>query len=193
MAGGMNLRVIAQLNRLASESFLDSIALPEELEDKRVGGDPLSVGPIDVRYSRLIFIPVLIILIGVPLVLGWRLLPNGLIWWADSRRRRTVELKIYDGNNDPNGDYARRIPATSRHTLNYDRKLTLQVNGQDILARKFRVKRDLTPDVVSATLEYSWQNDADARTYTTILIKGKAQRLKGLTSGDILASLDIQP
>lgn len=193
MAGGMNLRVIAQPNRIASESFLDSIALPEEFEDKRVSGDPLTVGPIDVNYSRLIFIPVLLVLIGVPLFLGWRLLPNGLIWWADSRRRRTVELKIYDGNNDPNGDYARRIPATSRHTLNYDRKLTLQVNGQDILARKFRVKRDLAPDVVSATLEYSWQNDADARTYTTILIKGKAQRLKGLTSGDILASLDIQP
>ena len=193
MPGVMNLRVIAQPKRLSSENFLDSITLPEEIEDKRVGGDPLTVGPIDVRYSRLLLIPAVLILVCVPLLLLWRLFPNSLVWWADARRRRRVELKIYDGNNDPNGDYAKRLPATSRQNFNYDRKLTLQVNGQDILAKKFRVKRELASDVVSATLEYSWQNDADARTYTTMLIKGKAQRLKGLPSGDFLASLDIQP
>lgn len=193
MPGVMNLRVVAQPKRLSSENYLDSIMLPEEIEDKRVGGDPLTVGPIGVRYSWLIFIPVALILFGIPLLLLWRLLPNSLIWWADSRRRRTVELKIYDGNNDPNGDYAKRLPATSRQSFNYDRKLTIQVNGEDVLASKFRIKRDLAADVVTATLEYSWQNDADARTYTTMLIKGKAQRLKGLPSGDFLASLDIHP
>jgi hypothetical protein len=193
MPGTMNLRVVAQPKRLASDQYLDSITLPEEIEDKRVGGDPLTVGPIDVRYSWLVFITAALLLACVPLLLLWRLLPSSLIWWADSRRRRTVELKIYDGNNDPNGDYAKRLPATSRQSFNYDRKVTIQVNGQDVLARKFRVKRELASDVVTATLEYSWQNDADARTYTTMLMKGKAQRLKGLPSGDFLASLDIHP
>lgn len=191
--GALNLRVTAQPGRMAPDTFLDSIELPAEVEEKRVGGDPLTVGPIDVRYSWLVFVPALLALVIIPLLLAWRLLPNGLIWWADARRRRTVELKIYDGNIDPNGDYAKRLPATSRQSFNYDRKLTLQVNGQDYLAKKLRVKRDLAPDAVSATLEYSWQADADARTYTTMLTKGKAQRLKGLPSGDILASLDINP
>lgn len=191
--GALNLRVVAQPSRMAPDAFLDSVELPAEAEEKRVGGDPLTVGPIDVRYSWLVFIPVLLALVLVPASLAWRLLPNGLIWWADSRRHRTVELKIYDGNSDPNGDYAKRLRATSRQSFNYDRKLTLQINGQDYLAKKLRVKRDLAPDVVGATLEYSWQADADARTYTTMLVKGKAQRLRGLPSGDILASLDVNP
>lgn len=192
-SGKLNLRVIAQPERMAAEHFLDSVYLPQEIEDKRVGGDPLTVGAIDVSYPWWLLLLAVLVLVSIPLALLWRLLPSGLVWFADLRRRRTVELKIYDGNNDPNGDYAKRLPATSRQSFNYDRKLTLQVDGQDVLAKKFRVKRGVTPDVVTATLEYSWQNDPDARTYITMLVKGKAQKLKGLSSGDILASLDINP
>lgn len=189
--GELSLRVIAQPDRLGGEQFLDSVALPEGAEGLRVGGDPLSVGPLDVRYSWLALAPAALLPLAALLLLAWRLLPGGLVWWADSRRRRTVELKIYDGNDDPNGDYARRLPITARQSLNYDRKLTLQVDGEDVLAKKFRVRRDFSPDSVTATLEYSWQNDPDARTYTLMLVRGRPQRLKGLPSGDILASLDI--
>lgn len=189
--GELSVRVAAQPDRMGSDRFLDSIALPAEAEGKRIGADRLAVGPLDVRYSWLVLGPAVALLVGAPLLLALWLLPRGLIWWADTRRRRTVDIKIYDGNNDPNGDYAKRLPLTARQTLNYDRRLTLQIDGEDVLAKKFRVKRDLAADSVTATLEYSWQNDPEARTYTVMLVKGRAQRLKGLSSGDILASLDL--
>jgi len=45
---------------------------------------------------------------------------------------------------------------------------------------------------VHARLEYGWQNESK-QTYTVLLTKGKAQRLKGLPSGDVLVSLDTVP
>lgn len=190
--GRLNLRVSAQPERMGAESFLDGIDLPEGAEALRVGSDPLSVGPLDVRYSWLLLAPALLALLAAPLALVWWLFPNSLVWWIDARKNRVVELKIYDGNEDPNGDYAKRLPAGSWKNFNYDRKVRIPVDGQDVLARKFRLSRVADPDVVHAQLEYGWQNEPK-QTYTVMLTKGKAQRLKGLPSGDILVSLHTVP
>ena len=190
--GHLSLRVNAQTERLGAESFLDGIDLPEGAEALRIGSDPLTVGPVGVRYSWLLLVPALLLLLAVPLALAAWLFPNSLVWWIDARKRRTVELKIYDGNEDPNGDYAKRLPAGSWKNFKYDRKVSIPVNGQEVLARKFRVSRVADPDVVHAQLEYGWQNEPK-QTYTVLLTKGKAQRLKGLPSGDVLVSLDTVP
>ena len=187
-SGEMNIRVNAEPGRMGRSQFLDSIELPAEAVSKHVGGHPLSVGPLPVAYSRIILILALLIpLLLVGFMVAW-LAPNGMVWWADSRRRRVVELKIYDANEDPNGDYARKYPLTSRRKFKFDRKITVRIGDQEIVARRFRVIRDVASDVVMAQIEYAWQSEKGTP-HRLQLTKGKALRLKGLPSNDILISL----
>jgi hypothetical protein len=172
------------------KTFLDSIVLPEEAESKRIGGDPMTVGPIDVRYSRWILGGVLfmlaVIMVALVLFLVWGVLPGVLMWWIDSSRRRLVELKLYDGDLDPAGDSAQKYRAGRWNKFKYDRQVSVSVNGENVVASTFRVKRILSPDDVRAEVEYCWQNDPAKTTYRSIITKGRAERLKGLSSGYVL-------
>lgn len=190
----INFRVVAQSDRLTGDNFLDSLQLPPEADSKRVGSDPLTVGPIDAKYALMVLLAIWLVLVLILLFGLWlgfmRLLPGMLIWRADSSRRRTVELKIYNGDDDPNGDFAKKYPAGAWERFKYDQKIILSVDGQECVAKKFRVRRLLSPDQVLAQVQYSWQNDPDKKEYTVLLRKGKAERLRGLPSGEYLLSLD---
>jgi len=189
-AGQTAVRVIPQADRMPPKTFLDSIVLPEEAESKRIGGDPMTVGPIDVRYSRWILGGVLfmlaVIMVALVLFLVWGVLPGVLMWWIDSSRRRLVELKLYDGDLDPAGDSAQKYRAGRWNKFKYDRQVSVSVNGENVVASTFRVKRILSPDDVRAEVEYCWQNDPAKTTYRSIITKGRAERLKGLSSGYVL-------
>lgn len=189
-SGQLAIRVIAQPDRMPAKSFLDSIALAEDAESKRVGGDPMTVGPVDVSYSRWVLGGMLLVvfLIGLALIffLLRGVLPGLLMWWIDSSRRRMVELKLYDGDLDPAGDSAQKYPAGKWNKFNYDRQIRVSVNGEDVVATLFRVKRVLSPDDVRAEVEYSWQNDPQKKTHKSIVTKGRAERLKGLSGGYLL-------
>jgi hypothetical protein len=189
-SGQLGIRVIAQPDRMPAKNFLDSIALAEDAESKRVGGDPMTVGPIDVRYSRWVLGGTLLIvfLTGLALIffLMRGVLPGLLMWWIDSSRRRMVELKLYDGDLDPAGDDAQKYPAGKWNKFNYDRQISVFVNGEGVVATIFRVKRVLSPDDVRAEVEYSWQNDPQKKIHKSIVTKGRAERLKGLSGGYLL-------
>lgn len=189
-SGQLSIRVIAQPDRMAATNYLDSIALAEDAETKRVGSDAMTVGPIDVRYSRLILGGGLLVVFLMALVLVVFLmrviLPGLLMWWIDSSRRRLVELSLYDGNLDPAGDSAQKYPAGKWNKFNYDRQIRVSVNGEDMVATVFRVTRVLSPDDVRAEVEYRWQNDPQKKTHKSIVTKGRAERLKGLSGGYLL-------
>jgi hypothetical protein len=189
-AGQMFVRVIAQPDRMPAKTFLDSIALPPEAESKRIGGDPFTVGPVDLRYSRLLTagVVMLVVLLAATLVAFFavRVLPGLLMWWIDSSRRRLVELKLYDGDLDPAGDAAQKYQVGKWHKFKYDRQISVPVNGENVVATFFRVKRVLSPDDVRAEVEYSWQNDPEKKTHRSIVRKGRAERLKGLSGGYVL-------
>ena len=187
-AGQIAVRVIPQPDRMPPKTFLDSIALPEEAESKRIGGDPLTVGPIDIRYSRWLLggVVLLMTLLALSLVLFlvFSLLPGVLMWWID--RRRLVELKLYDGDLDPAGDSAQKYRAGRWNKFKYDRQISIPVNGENVVATTFRVKRILSPDDVRVEIEYCWQNDPQKKTHKSIVTKGRAERLKGLSGGYLL-------
>ncbi|HEX7333456.1 MAG TPA: VWA domain-containing protein [Pyrinomonadaceae bacterium] len=187
-AGQIAVRVIPQPDRMPPKTFLDSIVLPDEAESKRIGGDPMTVGPIDVRYSQWLLGGVVLllalILVALVLFLVWDVVPGVLMWWID--RRRLVELKLYDGDLDPAGDSAQKYRAGRWDKFKYDRQISIPVNGENVVATTFRIKRVLSPDDVRAEVEYCWQNDPQKRTHKSIVTKGRAERLKGLSGGYVL-------
>jgi hypothetical protein len=187
-AGQIAIRVIPQPDRMPPKTFLDSIALPDEAESKRIGGDPMTVGPIDVRYSQWLLGAVVLLLalmlVAMVLFLVWGVVPGVLMWWID--RRRLVELKLYDGDLDPAGDSAQKYQAGRWDKFKYDRQISIPVNGENVVATTFRIKRVLSPDDIRAEVEYCWQNDPQKRTHKSIVTKGRAERLKGLSGGYVL-------
>jgi hypothetical protein len=199
-AGQMNLRVAAQPNRMnAASNYLDSIQLPPEAESNRIGGDPMTAGPLNVRYSLLLLAPLallaLLALAGGAWFAARGVLPGLWVWWADASRNRTVMLKLYDGDLDPAGESAKKLQAGRWHQFKYDRQVSIQVNGDQVVAERFRVKRPLSPDV-RVILEYSWQNDPAKKMHRTIVSRVKAERLKGKDGeaylGGYLVGLDVK-
>ncbi|MDQ3802321.1 MAG: VWA domain-containing protein [Acidobacteriota bacterium] len=194
--GQLDLRVAARDDRLPADSYLDAIDLPLTSPNRRIGGDPLTVGGIEIRYSWWVLGPLLLLGLAAPaLALSWllrRLVPGLMFWWVDSSRGRRVELKIYDGNDDPAGDFAKRLPLNAGRRFNYDRQISLQVNGDEFVASKFRVMRDWSPDLVSVQIDYAWNSKPREPMPTLRVTKGRPQRLKGLPSGDYVVSLDVK-
>ena len=132
-------------------------------------------------------------LLGLALwgVLG-RLVPRLVFWWIDTRRGRRVELKIYDGNDDPSGDFAKRLSLNGGQKFNYDRQISLQVNGDEVVASKFRIMRDWKPDMVSVQIDYAWNAKPGEPMPKLHVAKGRPQRLKGLPGGDYVVALDVK-
>lgn len=195
--GQIYLRVLPQPGRMGEDQFLDSVALPVEAESKRVGDDPLTIGAIDVRYSLWVMLAAvaaaLVVVALAALFLARRVLPNLALWWIDVSRRRLVQLKLYDGDTDPTGDGAKKYPAGRRRAFNYDREVSVSVNGQNYVATQFRIRRTLSPDDVRAEVEYVWQNDPQQKVYRSIVTKNRVERLKGLPGGGYLLRLEVKP
>lgn len=195
-AGRLDLRVVAQDARLPADSYLDAIDIPLTSPIQRIGGDPLTIGGVEVNYSRWLLVLLLLVALSLVALLLWgllrRLVPGLVFWWSDASRGRRVELKIYDGNDDPTGDFARRLPLNGGQRFNYDRQISLQVNGDEVVAIKFRIMRDWRPDMVSVQIDYAWNANPGQPMPKLRVAKGRPQRLKGLTGGDYVVALDVK-
>ena len=191
--GRVSLQVVAQPNRVQAGSYLDSIHLPVAAEDLRMGGDPLTVGPLKQRFSRWILWPLalvaLLLLLGIVLVLTRRLLPRILISVADRVKRRTVVVKVFNGDNDPEGDYAKKLNATGGYQFKYDRNVTVTVDGTDYIATEFRLRRLPSFNRVEVEVQYRWQHEPKP-VYRARLRKGRVERLKGLPQAEYAISLE---
>jgi hypothetical protein len=193
--GRVNLRLTEQPGRITSGNYLDSIQLSEDAEEQRIGGDPLALA-LKVRFSWLILGPLLLValaLLGGGLFLfGKWALPKGVIWAADRRKGRTVTVKIYDADSDPEGHYGKKFPITGSDQFNFDRAYSVSTDERDYIAVKLRIKRAPLVDRVEAEAVYSWDNDPK-KSYTVRLRKGKVDRLKGLPRSDHAISLEEKP
>jgi hypothetical protein len=196
MSNHLYFRVTAQPNRFSGKDYLDSIQLPAEAEAQRVGSDPMTVGPLTIRYSRLILGPLSLLTLAALFGGVWffarRVLPGRLLWWSDNRRGRTVTIKVYDADVDPDGYGAKKFSATSGSRFNYDRSLSVMIDGQSYVAKTFRIYRVPQMDRVDIDVRYSWQHDPKTF-HSTKLYKNQVARLLGLPLDNFVISLEEKP
>jgi Mg-chelatase subunit ChlD len=187
--GALSFRVAALPGGLTGDRYLRSIALPDGLEARRIAGDPLSAGPIDVRLAIWMW-GVLALAAAVCLaLLGWMLfgrwLPSSWIDKWDRAHRRTVSLKVYDELKDPTGSSAVDFGLNGRRIA--DLPLNVDVDGSSVGADRFRFVRELNERRPRGTLEYRWRGSK--RTFSTRLSAGDAKSLDGLPGGNYVAML----
>jgi len=183
--GEIYMRLIAQPDRLGEEHYLNGLRLPQDAEDKRVGGDAMTVGPLPVRRSGWLLalgsIPALLILAAILFYVFTRVFPNLAIQRRDAKKRGKVELKIFDMAADPNGVGARALNVGGRRYFKFDGKVGAMVDGQKVIAERFRVTRLNMPGKARARLEYRWQGEK--KSHTTMLVAGNQKSVQGLEEG----------
>ena len=191
-SGHLNIRLTEQSGRIAAGNYLDSIQLSQDEEAQRIGGDPLALA-LEVRFSWIILGAALLIaslIAGLALFMVLRkAFPKWMIWVADRYKRRTVAVKIYDADLDPDGFAGQTFSITGGAQFKYDRAYSIPVDDRDYIAVKLRIKRALLVDRVEAGVLYSWDDDPN-KNYTVNLRKGNIERLKGLPRSNFAITLD---
>jgi len=187
--GALSLRVTAKPDRMVGERYLRSIVLPSGMEDRRIAGDPLSAGPLDVRLARWAWVLVaLVAAVGIVL-LGWlllgRWLPSVHLGRVDRAAGRTVLLKVYDELKDPTASGGLEMGLNGRRVA--DMALNLEVDGGTVNADRFRFVREMSDRRPRGTLRYRWRGRK--QTYSTRLSAGDAKLLDGLEGGNYVALL----
>lgn len=187
--GALAFRVTAVPGRLRGDRYLRSIALPAGLEDRRIGGDPLSAGPIDVRLVQWLWAMVAALAVAAAALLCWTLctrwLPSTFIGRQDHAVGRTVSLRVYDELRDPTGSAAVDFGLNGKRVA--DLPLHLDVDGNFVNADRFRFVRELSERKPRGTLQYRWRGSK--RTFSTRLSAGDARSLDGLPGGNYVALL----
>lgn len=196
MPGQVYFQIIAQPRRVQGDNYLDSLRLEGAAEELRIGGDPLMVGPVKQRFSRLILWPLALIglalLLGTVVLLGRRFVPQVALWAIDRWMRRNVIVKVYDAETDPEALYAKKFNTTGGAFFKYDRGVNLLLDGDDYTALEFRLRRRLLVRSVEVEVRYRWKHEPKKIWYAQ-LRKGRVVRLKGLPNADHALSLEITP
>jgi hypothetical protein len=191
-SGRLNVRLTEQPGRITTGNYLDSIQLSAEDEDQRIGGDPLALA-LNVRFHWIILVLALIVvlaIVGTVLFLAIKLLfPKIFIWVVDYRTGRTVLIRIYNADLDPEGYSGTKFPATGNVHFKYDQKFRVSTDDGDYIAIKLRIKRALVAERVEAEVLYNWNKDPK-KDYIVLLRKGRIERLKGLPSSSYAIRLE---
>lgn len=194
-SGHTHLRLVEQPGRVAAGNYLDSVELPQDADEQRIGGDPLAL-TMRVRFSWLILGPALALALGLAGVCVWlfvkRVLPRGLVWLADRRRGRTVVINLYNAVSDPEGYYGRKFSITGGNQFNFDRAYRVSTDERDYTAVRLRVTRKPRADRVEAEVLYAWDADPQKR-YSARLRKDGIEHLQGLPHSDYAISLEENP
>lgn len=187
--GNLSFRITEQSNRLAGDRYLRSIALPPGFEERRIAGDPLSIGPIEVRLSIWAWIVAALVTAMAVSMFAWRLfarwLPSRLIRRSDREAQRTVLLKVYDELKDPTASSGLDFGLHGKRVA--DLPLNLEVDGNSVNADRFRFVREVSDRRPRGRLEYRWRGSK--RTFSTRLSAGDAKSLDGLPGGNYVAML----
>lgn len=187
--GALSFRITAAPGRLGAQRYLRSIAMPDGLEDRRIAGDPLSAGPLDVRLALWLWALAILVAAACVALLLWRVLgrwvPSSLIGKHDQTARRTVALRVYDEIKDPSGSAALDFGLNGRRVA--DLPVNLDVDGSPVNADRFRFVREVSERRPRGTLRYRWRGSK--RTYSTRLSAGDAKSLDGLPGGNYVALL----
>jgi Mg-chelatase subunit ChlD len=187
--GAIAFRITAVPGHLGGQRYLRSIAMPDGLEDRRIAGDPLSAGPLDVRLALWLWALAIVIAVSCVALLFWKVLgrwvPSSLIGKHDQAARRTVALRVYDEIKDPSGSSAFDFGLNGRRVA--DLSVNLDVDGSSVNADRFRFVREVSDRRPRGTLQYRWRGSK--RKYSTRLSAGDAKSLDGLPGGNYVALL----
>jgi hypothetical protein len=186
--GKFQFRVYGQQGHLLGDRYLRSIDLPAGLQDRRIGHDPLSAGPLDVWLAWWGWLILCAIVIVLFLTIVWaifaRWLPAYLIRKQDRDARRTVRVKIYDESKDPLGTATEGTNVTGRRVS--DLTVVLDTDPQQV-ARRFRFIRSAGDRRPRGMLRYQWRNSKNK--YTAQLSTGNVRTLDGTVSGSYVVLL----
>lgn len=191
-SGHLNIRLSEQSGCITAGNYLDSIQLSSDEESQRIGGDPLALS-LAVRFSWIVLgiaLAVVLVIVGLVFLLVFkRLIPKILIWITDYRAGRTVIIRIYNADLDPDGVSGSKFPATGNINFKYDRKFRVSTDSGEYTALKLRIRRAPITQRVEAEVLYSWNKDPK-KNYIVPLRKGRIERLKGLPSSSYAIRLE---
>jgi hypothetical protein len=184
--GSVYFKVEAQPGRMNGDEYLNSIRLLREAEDRRVGGDPMTVGPLAVRLPWWLLFLGFVPLLALAVAAGWwlvlRLLPDQVIRREDAARGGQVQIRIYDHREGPDGVSALSLPVGGGRSFALDERVSLSLTSdggdQRVVADRFRVTRLSSPRKARARLEYRWRGQREK--HKTDLATGSQKPLKGL-------------
>lgn len=178
--GRFNIRVRPQPDRLRDKRVLGAIQLPDAIAENRVGGDPMTVANLTVRWPLWMLGGVLLgVLFLVAGALYWAA-PRMLYWLRDSWSGRRITLKI--GESSMIDLEAKTFPLSKRYRLNLDQTIRLSDgSGKEWVADTFRVRRDGSGRYVTVTVRYSWKDEPDEKKMRLRASekKSKSKALKG--------------
>jgi hypothetical protein len=186
--GKLSLQFTALPNNVRDDRLFNGVWLPPGLEDKRINGDEMTVGVIEIRLSWWIYL-LFIALILCILIMGLvfiQLFVYPTYWIRSHDAGRKVELLIYDSIEGPDDTNAYKFPIAGQRKINLDHKIRIVTeDGQSKVASQFRVKRKLT-EPPSVTINYRWN---DRRLYKTT-VAGKVTKFLGGITGNYVIQLE---
>lgn len=146
---------------LANNHVLSGLKLPPTAIDRRVAGDGLSVGPIELRWPGwlrwAILLAIALAVIGGVVLAAWLIVRAVLLRSLEDPRRGRLELRIFDSIRDPHGLNARTIPVHGVLSLKKDEQIRTEIGGKTVIMEKFRYARSLqSRRRAMARIVYRW-------------------------------------
>lgn len=162
------LRVIPAGTALGRDHELDSLRLPPEAADRRVGADRWTVGPLTAAVpgwlAGLTAATLVLLLLAAFAGLLVLALPGVIVRSRDTAAGRRLQVTLHDPLADPLRARARKLAVHGRHTTRSDRNMVLEVAGTTVTLPRFRFVRDLSATRTAAgTVVYRWPSDRKSR------------------------------
>jgi hypothetical protein len=186
----INLRVLSAGGMMEGDRYLNAILLPAEAEELRIGADPMTVGPIGIRYQWYIIATIIVLIAAAIAAVGWLLLSRYMPYYLIKREdaaRPSVDLKVYDLIDDPSGFRAQKMSVKGNRFFKYDGQLRLSLPDGEVVATRLRIERLPSPGKPQAMIEYSWGDET--KRHGTLVSSGRPCKLEGLPESNMVIIL----
>lgn len=188
------LRVRPAATLLGADLELDSLRLPDDTADLRIGGDRWTVGPLTaaVPWWLLVILAtvaaaLLFASLAALVIVG---LPAVVVRNRDASLGGQLYIVIYDPIEDPLKTRALKLPVHGRYKTKGDGKLALSINGKAETLSRFRFKRDLSSTrTPRGAVVYRWPSDRKDRRMS-VRIGEPPRPLSGHPQSQYLLSLE---
>lgn len=182
----LNFSINVAPDRLPENYYLHSLKLSPTLEGNRLEGNLLSLSNMPIRMALWLWLLVwllLAILVGLLLFLLVRTWgPNWSTARRDARNNTRWVLLIFDEIHDASMNNAIQCPVEGKAFHKFDKAVSVDVDGEDKVADRFRVARQLVGGQELAVVSFRWAEEAKQRKgLRTIRVKQDQQtRLDGI-------------
>ncbi|MCP4695610.1 MAG: VWA domain-containing protein [Gammaproteobacteria bacterium] len=185
--GQLNLQFEVEQDGLLDDRTLDGVWLPDEMAERRVNGQRMSVGGIEVGLSwwiKLSLLAGLLALISV-VVAAFATWVWPLISIRIEDKGRPVDLLVFHSVNDPDASNPVKRSIAGQLSSKLD-GLKVQAEDGEHVAKQFRVERILGMEIPSVRIEYCWQHGAP---HHIQLMGNKPRPLADVSDGNYVVQL----